>query len=57
MSNIQNMPNVNAPNVSYGYHPGMQYGGYGMPPNIPPQNYSSDMYYMQPNYYDQKYQK
>jgi hypothetical protein len=57
MPNIPNMPNVNVPNTPYGYHAGMQYGGYVMPSNIPPQNYPSDMYYMQPNYYDSKYQK
>lgn len=51
------MPNVsNVANIPYGYHPNIQYGGYVMPTNIP-QNYPSDMYYMQPNYYDSKFPK
>jgi hypothetical protein len=57
MTNIPNIPNVNVPNTPYGYHTGMQYGGYVMPPSIPPQNFASNMYYMQPNYYDSKYSK
>ena len=54
--NIPNLPNLNGPNTPYGYHPGMQYGGYPVQQNVP-QNYPSDMYYMQPNYYDPKYPK